>query len=511
VDGPSAAFAPDGRSIAAEGPSTVIWDIASRRPQAILPARMTGGAFSRDSRLFAAASSTQPLADVWDARTGALLAQLPPRPPRTLHQVTIPDPYPVQGGYGSSAGSAAPGEPPRGPGPAFILVPAAAVSPDGNLVATWGRTGQGAQLWQPFGTSQLALLRRASTVQVAGESLLLPAVLNPDGQLLATANPDGAIDVWRTRDGGHVATLSGASGYVSALAFNPAGDQLAATGFDGKVRIWHLAGGLPLDTLHGNTKRVGGLAFSPDGSLIASAGEDGTVRVWHVNGGEVVKVLNAGGPVASVAFSRDGRLLIAGGSRGTTRVWSARDWQPYTTLTTKGANSIIVDATASSNGRYVATLDSGATARLWHSRGGSPIRTLHNIASIAFAPSGDQLVTGGGDGTAHLLLSSDGTTLGILRGHTNTVANASFSPDATLIVTAGIDGTARVWQAATDGTVVTVTPSRAPVEHALLAANGHLVTISDDGVRLYTCQPCLPPTQLLALAGQRLRPSRAHG
>ena len=73
-----------------------------------------------------------------------------------------------------------------------------------------------------------------------------------------------------------------------------------------------------------------------------------------------------------------------------------------------------------------------------------------------------------------------------------------------MLVTAGLDGTARVWTAATAGTVASVRPSASPVVDALLVADGRLVTVSNDGVRLYACEPCLRPAQLRAAATGRL-------
>jgi WD40 repeat protein len=110
-----------------------------------------------------------------------------------------------------------------------------------------------------------------------------------------------------------------------------------------------------------------------------------------------------------------------------------------------------------------------------------------------------------------ILRPSDGAEIGLLRGHTDIVNSARFSPEGDLIVTAGEDGTARVWQAATNGTVAVVTPSRSPAVDAMLAADGRLVTVGDDGVRLYACEPCLQPARLRALAKDRLTSARTPG
>jgi hypothetical protein len=38
----------------------------------------------------------------------------------------------------------------------------------------------------------------------------------------------------------------------------------------------------------------------------------------------------------------------------------------------------------------------------------------------------------------------------------------------------------------------------------MLAAGGRLVTVGEDAVRLYSCEPCLEPARLRALAKERL-------
>jgi WD40 repeat protein len=229
------------------------------------------------------------------------------------------------------------------------------------------------------------------------------------------------------------------------------------------------------------------------------------VRIWHTQGGDLVQVVKLGGPVAAVAFSPDGDSLLAAGGNGTTRIWSTGDWQPRASLSSPKGRALVVRAVFSPDGKYVATLDRSATARIWPVDGGLPIRTMHNVSSVSFSPDGSEVVTGGGDATARIFRTKDGLQLGLLRGHTDTVASARFAPDGAVVVTAGSDGTVRIWQAATEGSVAVVAPSGDSfVGDALVAADGRLVTVSDDGVRLYACEPCLPPASLLALAERRL-------
>ncbi len=243
-----AVFGPGGGRLATEGRPTVIWDVSRQRPEAVLAGRFGGAAFSRDGTLLVGASPTRAVARVWDARTGAVLAELPPRPPRFYAAVVLPDPYPHPR-YGSAPPSlAGSGAVSVGPGPAFELRPAAGFSPGGDLVATWGRTKGGAQLWRPFGTRRLAVVSTSSRAYTRGYGVSpppLPVAVSADGVLVAAAGARNEVEVWNVREARRVSTLRGSTERVSSLAFDDEGDLLAAASWDGAVRLWRVADGEP--------------------------------------------------------------------------------------------------------------------------------------------------------------------------------------------------------------------------------------------------------------------------
>lgn len=91
------------------------------------------------------------------------------------------------------------------------------------------------------------------------------------------------------------------------------------------------------------------------------------------------------------------------------------------------------------------------------------------------APSSPLLLTWGKEGTA-TLWKTDGTSLAVVRGHTEAIRHADFAPDGKRLATASRDNTARIWD----------------LQGALLATlQGHTgnvyeVRFSPDGQRLLT-------------------------
>jgi WD40 repeat protein len=67
--------------------------------------------------------------------------------------------------------------------------------------------------------------------------------ISPDGELAAVGGVTGEARVYRVKDGTRVASLRGAQGPLFAIAFHPEGKQIAVGGLDGQVRIYELPSG----------------------------------------------------------------------------------------------------------------------------------------------------------------------------------------------------------------------------------------------------------------------------
>ena len=197
------------------------------------------------------------------------------------------------------------------------------------------------------------------------------------GGLLATADGDGAAQVWNFATGQLIKTFSypgsDGRGQINGVAFAPAG-LLATADSDGTAQVWDPVSGRLVRTINADSDEVYGVAFSPDG-LLATADGDGTARVWNPVTGQLMKTFTAdtsftGAPVYSVAFSSGGLLATADGD-GTARVWNLAADQAAPAIDVDPAfhadpvGGAIKEMTFSPDGGLLVTTTQDSGAQLW--------------------------------------------------------------------------------------------------------------------------------------------------
>lgn len=310
-------------------------------------------------------------------------------------------------------------------------------------------------------------LRRATHGNV-----VTSVAFSPDGTTLASGSWDGTIKLWDVRDGRLAPrrTLRGEWDEVEAVAFAPDGSVAGlGTGWDGAlfgaVTVWAPGAtrGLPLIRV---SDKLDAIAFAPDGTTLATASADSRkVTLWDVaTGRERATLRDHRGPVWSIAFAPDGASLAAVSGTvpaiaergdvpqlGAIRLWDLRGPEPRMRMDLAGHAYGILSVAFAPDGETLASGGFDRSAMLWAVSGARDRATLEGhgawVASVAFSPDGSVLATGSHDQTIRLWDAATGQALATLEGHTGNVYSVAFSPDGTLLASGSLDGTVKLWDA----------------------------------------------------------------
>jgi len=286
------------------------------------------------------------------------------------------------------------------------------------------------------------------------------AAYSPDGKTLATAGPEGHVNLWNPETGQRT-TLPpepAESGNTITVAFDPTGHTLAAGTRDGRVILWTLSANQTISkTLGAHDGQVDGLAFSPDGRLLASVSQDG-LRLWDMAAGG--QPLSASLPqeahesARSVAFSPDGRVLALGSDTGRVRriEQTASGWQAQSLMAFGPEEKALVNAVAfSPDGEWLAAGTEKGTVAFWKLATGESFAVKQHddqVEAIAFSPDSRTLASSGRDRTIRLWDVASQTPLASpLMGHSDWVTGVRFSPDGKVLASTGADGKVILWRA----------------------------------------------------------------
>ncbi len=241
---------------------------------------------------------------------------------------------------------------------------------------------------------------------------------------------------------------------------------------------------------------LGQIHFSPDGSKLAVSTSIG-IWVHDPHTGKELDLLRRSHIARPYifAFSPDGKT-IASTSWGKPKRTSGRGingvevWD----VTTGEDKTILIGHTMRVNSIAYApdgeTIATGGwhydnTVRLWHAQTGQNISTSRMQTKwgtcVIFSPDGTTYAAAGDDNLVHLWNGKTGEHKITLNGHSERVSCIAYSPDSEIIATGSYDGTIRLWDATTgnhkttftsgDGSVTSVAYS--PDGRAIVSGNGN--------------------------------------
>jgi len=272
-----------------------------------------------------------------------------------------------------------------------------ALSPDGRLVASEEPAGA-IHIWKLHNTERVGRYEHPK----GGIDHL---VFSPKGQRIATAGDDGTIRIWKLGDETEPKLLraepsaknpqaKGGSAGLQSMVFAPGGATLLSSHSDGSIRRWRADTGAAIDTRFSHPSGAREIAFSPDGLSLLSVGRDGTLRLWNMRKRSLVATLE-GNKYRSAQFSPSGDR-IAALAYDELEVWSpAALARPRPTA---GHDKAVQKVQFAPDGRIVGSGGVEAQVRLWDVASGQLRHALAMpgpVGALAFNPKGETLAVGG--------------------------------------------------------------------------------------------------------------------
>ena len=341
-----------------------------------------------------------------------------------------------------------------------------ALSPKGELVATWGQhynRGNGKpedqaliartiQLWDAKEGKEKAKL-------VSDIFQITSVRFSPDGSKVA-AGGNGVIQMWDVATGKLERRFAGRTGQGAQLIFSRDGKFLSAAGQDGCVQSWDTSTGKRAGICDGVAPNVAGLLYRPDGQLMAWAVNVNAIEIWEVPSGK--RLTPSGGhsaAVTSIQFSQDNKTLVSCGNDGKMLRWdlaTGKELEPFELRQSEAKRRMygyprgyIGPSHFSPNGKYlVASGSTGGGAAVWDVESGLELFALTSTSGyidrsgiIAFSADSSKLMAmnrySGRDQTFPIPVwdMETGLPLPSLKGQKGDFTCAAFSTDGSILTT----------------------------------------------------------------------------
>lgn len=335
--------------------------------------------------------------------------------------------------------------------------------------------------------------------------------LSPSGQLVASGNSAGAINLWRMSSGGEsdstrrsVPEEEEQVPWLTQIFRQFLGKIGLQGGSDSSVHS-HRCVSESTDqscvaTLEGHLVGVGALCFTRDGKRLLSGSRDGTLRLWDVEGrcqiGNTVSAHQS--EVLTIGLSSDQQEIFSIGRDGAICFFNG-DWRPQFKRRVWFAEEYaMTDAKVVASGETMVWSD-GNRIQISDltSSPQSPVfsgnRHRNMVISLCMTPDRSHVISGSLDDTLMVWDTETGLKVGkTLEGHNDTVCGIAVTPDGLRIVSVSWDRTVRVWDLYSQEQIAVFQGQRGWMLCVQVSLDGKMaITGSEDKiVRIWDLEAC---------------------
>jgi WD40 repeat protein len=274
-------------------------------------------------------------------------------------------------------------------------------------------------------------------------------------KFLVTGSRDKTLRVWEVASGKEALKIKDLPANAVALAASADGTKLITTAgkwnkekmqWIGEINLYDAKIGKLLATIKGHSEAIKAVALSPDGTRLVTASDDGTAKLWDLTGKELFTLNGHTAAVIAVACDPSGKLIATGSEDKTVKVWNAETGKEERTL--KGPSRFVSCVAFSPDAKYLAAGSWDGTVTLWDADTGKEVSVLkadEGVLTVAFSPDSTKLATGGWEKVVKIWDVKTGKELGGLAGHQHNISSVIFNKTGDQVVSASLDGTVRVW------------------------------------------------------------------
>ncbi|MEZ4706457.1 MAG: WD40 repeat domain-containing protein [Caldilineaceae bacterium] len=228
-----------------------------------------------------------------------------------------------------------------------------------------------------------------------------------NNQRLASGAADTTIKLWDINGGHSIATLTGHTDQVFALAYIPNNPILASGSADSTIKLWDANTGRELTTMQGHTEQVFSLAIDSSASRMISGGADNQIIVWDLaTQRSIVNLAGHNDWVSGLTFLPLGNQLASVSYDKTARIWTLTPPQAVQLLLEPTPGSALISVSAHPSGKLLALAASANNIYLWNINAAAPMalpdQTLTAVTALAFSPQGNFLAAGSQSGAIRL-------------------------------------------------------------------------------------------------------------